>query len=69
MTDEDRLALLHADISSRSFGSGLGLPLARKIILAHGGRIELKQERGFTNTVVVHLPLAQAPSSPSTPEG
>jgi signal transduction histidine kinase len=69
MTDEDRLALLHADLRSRSFGSGLGLPLARKIILAHGGRIELKQERGFTNTVVVHLPLAQAPSSPSTPEG
>jgi signal transduction histidine kinase len=69
MTDEDRLALLHADLSSRSFGSGLGLPLARKIILAHGGRIELKQESGFANTVVVHLPLTQAPSFPSTPEG
>jgi K+-sensing histidine kinase KdpD len=58
MSAEDRQALLHADISSRSFGSGLGLPLARKIIVAHGGRIELAQEKGFTNTVAIHLPLA-----------
>jgi hypothetical protein len=29
----------------------------------------LKQESGFANTVVVHLPLTQAPSFPSTPEG
>lgn len=69
MTAEDRQALLHTDLSSRSFGSGLGLPLARKIILAHGGRIELKQERGFTNTVAIHLPLSQPPSSRSTQEG
>ena len=58
MSAEDRHALLRADLSSRSFGSGLGLPLVRKIILAHGGRIELKQEQGFTNTVAIHLPLA-----------
>jgi HD-like signal output (HDOD) protein len=59
MAPEDRQALLHADLGSRSFGSGLGLPLAHKIILAHRGRIELTQESGFTNTVAIHLPCTQ----------
>jgi signal transduction histidine kinase len=69
MTAEDRQTLLHADLSFRSFGSGLGLPLARKIILAHGGRIELKEEPGFTNSVVIHLPSIQPAASPSRREG
>ncbi len=69
MTEEDRQALLHADLSFRSFGSGLGLPLARKIILAHGGAVELKEETGFTNSVAIHLRPTRAPASRSMREG
>jgi signal transduction histidine kinase len=69
LTEEDRQALIHADLSARSFGSGLGLPLARKIILAHGGRIGLTPEGGFTTTVAIHLPCTQALSSGSRQRG
>jgi signal transduction histidine kinase len=35
---------------------GLGLPLARQLIEAHGGRLELASEAGSGTTVTVHLP-------------
>lgn len=34
---------------------GLGLPLARQLIEAHGGRLEIQSERGAGTTVTVHL--------------
>jgi PAS domain S-box-containing protein len=36
--------------------SGLGLPLARKIILAHGGTIDVASEEGIGSTFTVRLP-------------
>jgi PAS domain S-box-containing protein len=39
-----------------SDGSGLGLPLARKIILAHGGTIDVGSEAGAGSTFTVRLP-------------
>jgi signal transduction histidine kinase len=56
MAEEDREALVTPNLTTRSFGSGLGLPLARKIIQAHGGSIALREEKGFTSTMVIHLP-------------
>ena len=37
-------------------GTGLGLPLARKIILSHGGAIDVASEEGVGTTFTVRLP-------------
>jgi two-component system sensor kinase len=44
-------------------GTGLGLSLARQIVLEHGGRIELESVEGEGTTALVWLPAA--PSSPA----
>ena len=43
--DDIRDALMDSNLSAKTFGGGLGLPMARKIIEAHNGRIEL-EDRG-----------------------
>ena len=43
--------------STKSFGVGLGLPIVRQIIEAHGGGAELSSEAGQGTRVVVWLPL------------
>ena len=35
---------------------GLGLPLARQLIEAHGGRLELQSEQGAGTTATITLP-------------
>lgn len=35
---------------------GLGLPLARQLIEAHGGRLEIQSEKGAGTTATVLLP-------------
>jgi signal transduction histidine kinase len=42
--------------STRSGGSGLGLPTARKIIEAHGGMIELESAEGRGTRFTIRLP-------------
>jgi PAS domain S-box-containing protein len=37
-------------------GAGLGLPLARKIVLAHGGAIDVASDEGSGSTFTVRLP-------------
>lgn len=59
---EDRLAHIWSgfgDATTRATGGGLGLglPLARAIILAHGGRIAVTSKHGAGATVTLHLPL------------
>ena len=55
--EELRHTLLGKDFSGKSFGLGLGLSLARKIITAHGGRLELTLENDL-NTLSVFLPAS-----------
>ncbi len=43
---------------SRTPGSGLGLPVAKALVEASGGQIELVSEEGVGTTVTVRLPLA-----------
>jgi two-component system sensor histidine kinase AtoS len=45
--------------STKSGGSGLGLPIARKNIEEHGGRIEVQSKAGDGTTVTVMLPEAK----------
>lgn len=40
-------------------GTGLGLPLANSLILAHGGRLAIKSKRGEGTKVIVHLPASR----------
>lgn len=47
---------------SRSSGNGLGLSIARAIVLAHGGRLEVESELGKGSTFTILMP--EAPKSP-----
>jgi len=60
MPDGVRDALLDSNLSTTTFGEGLGLPMVRKIIEAHHGHIELKVEAGRGNTVCLYLPTCQS---------
>ena len=46
--------------TTKSGGTGLGLPTARIIIEAHGGRIDVHSETGRGTDFVITLPLKQA---------
>ena len=55
---QDMLSLLNEPIiSSKTFGAGLGLSMARKIVQRHGGRIEIKRSENGGNRVEIALPL------------
>ncbi len=54
--------------STKSGGSGLGLPIARKNIEEHGGRIEVQSKRGEGTTVTVLLPEAKVQETTMTPK-
>ena len=53
--------------STKASGTGVGLPLCREIVEAHGGRVEAQSPgRGRGTTISIRLPVASAPvSSPS----
>jgi len=60
MPDGVRDALLDSNLSTTTFGEGLGLPMVRKIIEAHHGRIALQVQAGRGNTVSLYLPTFQS---------
>jgi len=45
--------------SKKSYGTGFGLPIARRYVQAHGGSLEIDSEVGSGTTVVITLPLEQ----------
>ncbi|CAA7612569.1 ATP-binding protein [Magnetospirillum sp. SS-4] len=54
-----------SDVARAEAGTGLGLPLSRRLAELHGGRLELASVKGRGTTVTVTLPLrAVAPDSP-----
>lgn len=52
---------------SRDDGTGLGLPMAKSIIKAHGGRIAVASAENTGSTFTVTLPLASFPSTSGLP--
>src|SRR5207247_7025925 len=43
--------------STKSFGTGLGLPTVKQIVEQHGGSVEITSELGVGTTVLIKLPL------------
>lgn len=60
-TLNDSGSVLH---STKSDGTGLGLPIARRIAAAHGGGLRIESVVGNGTTVVVTLPARQAEVPP-----
>jgi two-component system, NtrC family, sensor histidine kinase HydH len=46
--------------STKTTGTGLGLPIARRNVELSGGTIEVLSEKGRGTTVIVRLPVAAA---------
>jgi signal transduction histidine kinase len=55
--DNTALHMFEPFYSTKDGGSGLGLPTARKIIEAHGGRISVQSEVGRGTKFVLEFPL------------
>ncbi len=55
--DHTLLKMFEAFYSTKDGGSGLGLPTARKIIEAHGGRISVQSELGRGTKFVLEFPM------------
>ena len=55
--DKTALRMFEAFFSTKSDGTGLGLPTARKIIEAHGGRISIQSEPGRGTKFILDFPM------------
>jgi two-component system, NtrC family, sensor histidine kinase HydH len=59
MTPEVLAKAFRPFYSTRSGGTGLGLPTTRKIIESHGGAIEVQSEVGRGTKFTIHFPAAK----------
>ena len=56
--DEESLArVFEPYFSTKSSGTGLGLPIARRNIELNGGTISVQSEKGHGTTVTIRLPI------------
>lgn len=56
MDEKTAIHMFDAFFSTKNGGSGLGLPTARKIIEAHGGRIDVQSEIGRGTKFTIEFP-------------
>jgi len=63
MDERTRNRMFQAFFSTRSSGSGLGLPTVRKIVEAHGGTIDCDSEPGRGTRFNICLPVAREDAS------
>ena len=57
ISEEDLARIFHPFFTTRKVGTGLGLPAVRRIVRAHGGRIEVESTLGQGSTFTIHLPM------------
>jgi signal transduction histidine kinase len=57
---ELRTRIFEPFFTTRARGTGLGLPIARQIVEAHGGKLEVGERRGGGARFTVRLPAAPA---------
>lgn len=62
MSDRTREKMFQVFFSTRTGGSGLGLPTVRKIIQAHHGEISCESEPGRGTRFTIELPVNEADS-------
>lgn len=65
ISEEDLSHIFVPHFSSRHGGTGLGLTIARRIIEAHGGRIDVHSRKGFGTRFAIHL-LPKPPQTKQT---
>ncbi len=58
---EQQSRIFEAFYSTKSKGSGLGLPMTRRIVEAHGGTITMQSELGKGTRFVIRLPVPGPP--------
>jgi len=56
ISDDNLNKIFNPFFTTKEKGSGLGLPIVRKIIEGHGGTIEIKSTEGVGTNVTLHLP-------------
>lgn len=66
LNEEQRARLFDPFFTTKPGGSGLGLPIVRRLAELHGGSIEFSQ-RDQTISFVLRLPLRQPDCPPATP--
>jgi len=57
MDEKTAVKMFEAFFSTKSGGSGLGLPTAQRIIEAHGGRINVHSEKGRGTQFTLEFPM------------
>jgi PAS domain S-box-containing protein len=57
ISEEDLTLIFHPFFTTTKGGTGLGLPAVRRIMRAHGGRVEAKSTVGEGSTFTIYLPL------------
>jgi PAS domain S-box-containing protein len=57
INEEDLARIFHPFFTTTKGGTGLGLPAVRRIVRAHGGRVEVKSSFGTGSTFELYLPI------------
>ena len=65
MTQDELGKVFIPFFTTKSAGTGLGLSLVQKIVLAHNGRIEIASQLGEGTSVTLTFPSIQHSSEPA----